>query len=88
MAMALEKYNLHQKVALKLLQYIGARPKMLMLGFMIISFFISMWISNTATTSLMVRPFMIWIFTQKKQLTNIVYKTGTISISRIISATR
>jgi sodium-dependent dicarboxylate transporter 2/3/5 len=54
MAMALEKYNLHQKVALKLLQYIGARPKMLMLGFMLISFFISMWISNTATTSLMV----------------------------------
>jgi sodium-dependent dicarboxylate transporter 2/3/5 len=53
MAMALEKYNLHQKVALKLLQYIGARPKMLMLGFMLISFFISMWISNTATTSLM-----------------------------------
>ena len=54
MAMAIEKYHLHQRVALWLIKRIGVNPKQLVLGFMIAAALLSMWISNSATAIMMV----------------------------------
>lgn len=52
-AVTMERWNLHRKLALKFLLLIGDNPRMMMAGFMGITAFLSMWISNTATTSMM-----------------------------------
>ena len=53
-AISVEKCLLHQRIALKALTTIGTSPRLLMLGLMLPTAFLSMWISNTATTSMMV----------------------------------
>ncbi|MCB0428858.1 MAG: SLC13/DASS family transporter [Flavobacteriales bacterium] len=52
-AFTLEKWNLHKRMALFLLLKIGATPSRLLLGFMTASYFLSMWIVNTATTMML-----------------------------------
>ncbi|MGH7600888.1 MAG: SLC13 family permease [bacterium] len=52
-AMAMQKWNLHRRLALHIVRLIGASPRRLVLGFMCATGFISMWISNTATTMMM-----------------------------------
>jgi solute carrier family 13 (sodium-dependent dicarboxylate transporter), member 2/3/5 len=53
LGIALEKYNLHRRVALSLLLRIGNRPRALLGGFMLITMLLSAFMSNTATTSVM-----------------------------------
>lgn len=52
-ALAMEKWMLHKRIALLLISRIGTRPRRLVLGFMLSSALLSMWISNTATTLMM-----------------------------------
>ena len=62
-AMAIEKWNLHKRIALKTIYLIGSNVQRIILGFMIATAFLSMWISNTAT-SLMMLPIAIAVVTQ------------------------
>ncbi|MFW2405563.1 MAG: SLC13 family permease [Gammaproteobacteria bacterium] len=50
LALALEKCGLHRRFALHVLQTVGTRPTRIVAAFMGISAFISMWVTNTATT--------------------------------------
>ncbi|MBT8195065.1 MAG: SLC13/DASS family transporter [Bacteroidia bacterium] len=52
-ALALEKRNLHKRFALSLIKITGTKPNGIILGFMLATAFLSMWISNTATTVMM-----------------------------------
>merc|ERR1719323_462709 len=54
LAMAVEQSGLHQRVALKIMMMIGTNPRNLLLGFMLTTGFLSMWISNTATTAMLI----------------------------------
>ncbi|WP_040048151.1 SLC13 family permease [Bacillus thermotolerans] len=53
-ALSMEKWNLHRRIALGIIAFIGTNPSMIILGFMTATGFLSMWISNTATTMMMV----------------------------------
>ena len=52
-ALALEKHRLHERIALNLIKVTGTSGNGIILGFMIATGFISMWISNTATAMMM-----------------------------------
>lgn len=53
LAIAMEKWNLHRRIALHIIRIVGMKPKQIVLGFMTATAFISMWISNTAAAMIM-----------------------------------
>ncbi|MCL4147083.1 UNVERIFIED_CONTAM: hypothetical protein GTU68_014929 [Idotea baltica] len=64
-AIAIEKWNLHKRIALNIINIIGSDIRKIILGFMLATAFLSMWISNTAT-SVMMLPIGIAIIKQLK----------------------
>ncbi len=65
LAIAIEKWNLHRRIALNIISFVGASISRITLGFMLATAFMSMWISNTAT-SVMMLPIGIAIVKQLK----------------------
>lgn len=53
-AMSMQRWGLHKRIALKIINITGTSPKRLILGFMIATAFLSMWMSNTATAMMMI----------------------------------
>ena len=51
---AMEQHNLHRRIALNIMKAIGSSPRKILLGFLLATAFISLWISNTATAVMMV----------------------------------
>ena len=64
-AIAIEKWNLHKRIALNIINLIGSDIRKIILGFMLATAFLSMWISNTATAVMML-PIGIAIIKQLK----------------------
>lgn len=54
LAVTMERWNLHRRVALHTIRAVGTSPGRMIMGFMIATAFLSMWVSNTATTMMMV----------------------------------
>ena len=63
LAAAIERWNLHRRIALTILRLSGDTPSRLILGFIIATASLSMWISNTATAVMMI-PIGISVLSQ------------------------
>lgn len=53
LALTMQKWNLHKRLALLVVLAVGTKPKQLIAGFMLATGFLSMWVSNTATAVVM-----------------------------------
>jgi len=52
-AIAMQTSNLHKRIALRIIHFVGIKPSSIIIGFIIASAFLSMWVSNTATAVMM-----------------------------------
>ena len=65
-AMAIEESGLHRRAALAVVSVVGDRPRRIVFGFMLATAALSMWISNTATT-LMMMPIAVSVILQAER---------------------
>ncbi|WP_049890813.1 SLC13 family permease [Natrinema versiforme] len=72
LAMAMQRWGLHRRIALRTIKAVGTEPSRLILGFMLATAFLSMWVSNSATVMMMVPIALAVIY----QTADLVDKTG------------
>lgn len=61
LSIAMERWNLHLRIALTIISIFGAKPRALILGFLVASTFISLWVSNSATAMMMI-PIVLSVY--------------------------
>jgi solute carrier family 13 (sodium-dependent dicarboxylate transporter), member 2/3/5 len=69
LAFAIEKWNFHKRIALKILSVVGKTPSTILLGVMLSTYLISNWISNTATTMMLFSAVFALIHETKNYIT-------------------
>ncbi|TYL39406.1 anion transporter [Natronococcus pandeyae] len=72
LAMAMQRWGLHRRIALRTIKAVGTEPSRLILGFMLATAFLSMWVSNSATVMMMVPIALAVIY----QTADLVEETG------------
>ncbi|MEM4780606.1 MAG: SLC13 family permease [Halalkalicoccus sp.] len=67
LAMAMQRWGLHRRIALRTIKLVGTDPKRMILGFMLATAFLSAWVSNSATVVMMV-PIALAVIYQTAEL--------------------
>jgi sodium-dependent dicarboxylate transporter 2/3/5 len=67
LALGVERWGLHRRIALHVVRTLGTDPSRMVLGFMVATAFLSMWISNTATT-LMMLPIALAVISAVREM--------------------
>lgn len=83
LALAMEKWNLHRRIALRIVAAMGTSASRIILGFMLATAFLSMWISNTATT-LMMLPIGMSVITLLRDQIDDKKMTGRFAVSLLL----
>lgn len=61
LSLAMERWNLHRRIALAIIDRVGTKPRALLMGFLVSAAFVSMWTSNAAT-AMMLMPIGLSVF--------------------------
>ena len=85
LAIAIEKWNLHKRIALTIIRIMGTNILHIILGFMIATALLSMWISNTAT-AVMILPVGMAIVSQLKDNPNTISNENSIFAKALMLA--
>ena len=78
-AIAMQRWNLHRRIALAIIHAVGGSPGRIVFGFMAAAAFLSMWISNTATAVMMV-PIGLAIVLQVEERLGAGARTFTVAL--------
>lgn len=70
LAFAIEKWDLHRRIAVKILSVVGTKPQRILLGVMLAAYLISNWISNTATCMMLFSAVLALILETEKYIDN------------------
>jgi len=84
-ALAMEKWKLHLRIALNIVSLTGTNANGIILGFMLATAFLSMWISNTATTVMMlpIATSIIHLLSQKREAD--AHKIGKFALTMMLA---